>query len=577
LLANIGLGLLKGAFTAAFTVLPGLIINAAVTKLGGESGDTILRAIARKLAGEGSEKVVASTLSKSLSTAFGATGIGALIGIAIGASDIDAIAGEALQKKLDSGELQFAGSVGGAKLITGMLNAISFGLLGDDFYLKVTEALANVMDGIFSKISEIMGVGFAASISSQLDGVFRLFAGFGDVIMGILTLDFSKITEGIFKMLGGVLDQALGMIGTFTALVRKLVLYFPKVVISVIKNIYGFFSGDKEMHDAINKWGTKVGDSMISWGKNFGKKFANIVLGTIKEVTDVLNISDFSIGGNSINSLLADFKTGPETGKTATQAMVNAVTPDPNAIRDSLESSTEEIKGIALNNLNAFGDEITQYQNLTPEQIKKTQDNLNTSLKKMQDIIGGIDNQALTNMREAFAKLDTGAISLFEGLMTKINESFDISKLAEIDAKLMVIDERIITRLQTIMHRSLAVGALAEEFKTKYSGGLVSYIENTAAELEELDALLSDIKIASIDNTIDSLNNKLLVNNKKINIENKPINIHLNLGVSFKAEDFTKNIFAVAGKLVKTGNTTLSDFTNNTFTEYVKDGKMSAT
>ena len=568
--------LFLNALKYVFLQLPGriatLFIDMISEALGGTRGASAINTLARFFSRAGVQAV-----SKAL----------VVIGAAVAAADIDKLVGDILEEKLSSGEIENAGAAAGGKIVASLVNFLSLGLLSDETYKDVALATADMLDSALSWIEKTFGPATSEWLGGLFKGVFNSFSGFGDFLIGVFTGDFDRLYDGIQKLGEGIaetlMEATLGSLALGFDLILKLGKSLTEIgpMLEKLWNEIDFSNLWDQFIKAGLKWKssgpwTKIEVLIGEIARSIAKRMLNSIKETFGSLEDATK--NHPIIGPLIEFLTetSELVIPPNKNKASTQAIVNSVTPDPDAIRDSLESSAEEIKGIALENLNDLGDSVTQYQNLTPEKIKKTQENLNASLRNMQDIISGIDNQALTNMRNSFAKLDTGAISLFEGLMTKINESFDISKLAEIDAKLMVIDERIITRLQTIMNRSLAVGALAEEFKTKYSGGLVSYIESTAAELEELDALLSDIKIASIDNTIDSLNNKLLVNNKKINIENKPINIHLNLGVSFKAEDFTKNIFAVAGKLVKTGNTTLTKFTSDTFDEAVKSGQMKA-
>jgi hypothetical protein len=95
--------------------------------------------------------------------------------------------------------------------------------------------------------------------------------------------------------------------------------------------------------------------------------------------------------------------------------------------------------------------------------------------------------------------------------------------------------------------------AVMSDFSTLYSNDLVSYVQQTVNDMNELNALLDDISVPSIDSVVDSLNNKLVVDNKQIQIQHKPINITLNMQVTFKAEEFVTDIFKVANNQIRKG------------------------
>lgn len=97
------------------------------------------------------------------------------------------------------------------------------------------------------------------------------------------------------------------------------------------------------------------------------------------------------------------------------------------------------------------------------------------------------------------------------------------------------------------------MAAVMEEFKGAYGEGIATFLHEAVDDIRELDKILSDLQVDALDVTIDKLAQKLIVDNKEIQIEHKPINITLNMSVTFKAEEFVKDIFKVANNQAKNG------------------------
>ena len=99
----------------------------------------------------------------------------------------------------------------------------------------------------------------------------------------------------------------------------------------------------------------------------------------------------------------------------------------------------------------------------------------------------------------------------------------------------------------------------ASEFKKEYEGTISAILTDATADINQLDALLADLQIDSMDVTVDKLSKKLQVHREKIEMDHKPINITINMGVTFKAEEFVTDIFKVSNSLVKKGNKEVKD------------------
>lgn len=562
--ANLGIGIMKYAIIGIFAALPGMIASS----IGGGAGESLLTVIAKKIVDKGLGKSIAGIGGKAL----GATGIGLAIAAAISASDIDKITGDALQKKLDNNEIKYSGSIAGGKIAATIVNALTLGFLSDETYTNIAVAMASLQDGIFSLIEKYLGIGIAENISQQFTSSFRIFSGLGDIILGLVTLDLAKLLNGISAIFFGIIQKLISLSMTIpTLIINLLAKYWSTVFEYVLKGFASFVKSienlknfslsdaknaivlllDKNIKEPLMKWWNGFKDFALS----FEKQVASPLI-TLRE--------GFQQG-------LKAFEDNGTNNEGITNAVISQVIPDPGTVKKSLELSGEAIKGATIENLNSLGDEIAPYIKMTPAQIDKTTKSLNEGIANMQKIIAGINNEGLVKMRESMTAMDTGAITMFRDFTGQIEALADLS--GEVEGH-MVKAMNSYAAMSNIIGAAAATADGTNRFVSEYKSGMVTYIEKVVTELRELDKLLDDITVSSLDSTIDTLNNKLLVNNKEIKIENKPINIKLNIGISFKAEDFTKNIFAVAGKLSKDGNATLQDFTNTTFKEFQKDGKI---
>ena len=540
--------LLFGALKAAIVAIPGAIgsffSTVIVKKLGGKAGDSVMRALSRAIFSRGGTTVLGGAASKAIGAAFGATGIGLAITAAISASDIDRIAGDSLQAKLDSGELKNSGAAAGGKIAASIINALTFGLLGESTYLKIAESMSSIYDVILEFMGDFFGPNTKAYLSGSLKSFFDLFAGFGDVILGLITGDGDRISSGIMKMFSGMFETVINLFHRLPLMMWEVLWkgigWLAKMLGAAIRGFVNLIFWPFDPANAASR--KKVGEKIESWWNSLN--IADVFINGIKELLGPIGKAFTSFYEGIIG------KTSPDATKV-TDAIATAVIPDAAEVTESLQLSADKIKEASIDTLNGIGDEVGQYSGLNEKQIKKTQENLNAGIKNMQEIVSGIDNAALISMRESINNLDTGALSMFEQLAVKINESINPESMSQAFANMNVFDEMLLGKLESVLTRANLVGNLAKEFGSKYSGDLVTYVEKAANELADLDKFLSDIRIGDLDTTIDNLNNKLLINNKKINIESKPININMNLNVNFDALKFTTSVFTVASNATK--------------------------
>jgi hypothetical protein len=91
---------------------------------------------------------------------------------------------------------------------TGLINAITFGLLPEDMQQKVAESIAKGADIVFKTLTEYLGPSFSTSVKEIFGSAFQLFGGVGDLIYSLWKGDekgteqaLRDISEGVLKFL----------------------------------------------------------------------------------------------------------------------------------------------------------------------------------------------------------------------------------------------------------------------------------------------------------------------------------------------------------------------------------------
>lgn len=528
--------LLLGSIKAAiFTIIPMIgtaIAGGITTAMGGAAGEGLLLTIARKIVTKGGMKAL-TVLIKTLITG---PLIAAAIATAISSSKIDEIAGNALQEKLLSGEIENAGSVAGGKLATSLFHALTFGLLSDEIYFDVATATSKMLDKALNWVKENLGVNASEFLGQTLKGFFNVFAGVGDLLVGIFTLDSEKIFDGITKLLIGASELFFEY---FVGLPLLAVDAMLGIFQSIAKVISDDESVDKSMDLLLEKMSARLEES-----------FARIMQSFFKRIKSILDkIDEYGFVSKGIEKLLGiDMNFLDLKDASTTKALEEKLTPDRDKIMSGLESSSEKIKAEAIKSLNGIGDEVAPYIGMTPDQIEKTKLRLEDGIKNMQKIVAGIDNNSLTSMKESISNIDTGALSMFGVLVEKIDESAKSMLSNEAVANLHVLDQVLLTGLENVMNHAMSLGTLSKEFADNYQKDIILNVRNAVDALNNLDHILNDINVGDIDTTIRDLNSKLIIGGKKIQIENKPININMSLNIQFDSLKFTESVFAVADR-----------------------------
>lgn len=195
LLSALGAGALKAVINMAATSLITFLFEAITAAVTG--------------AGVGAAATFGSALAGIFSTAFSVVGavIASPITIiaAIGYSAIkisDAIKdySATLEKKgFDPATAKIAAGT------TGLINALTLGLLPSGMQEKIAETLAKMLDWLFKGLEKIFGPSFVTSIKTELAGAFQVFGGIGDLIKSMWNGDSKGVEQALRDICEGLL------------------------------------------------------------------------------------------------------------------------------------------------------------------------------------------------------------------------------------------------------------------------------------------------------------------------------------------------------------------------------------
>jgi hypothetical protein len=463
-------------------------------------------------------------------------------------------------------------------------------LKGVDAGGKVLGAVAQVVGSMTSVLSNIDFSGDPASIAAAgaimkeaVPGLNSMLSNIGTqmkVVIDQVRTALSGISEADIKMLGPRLDMVgkiFGIIGDFSGLMKDNQIT-PDVAGAT--QVAGKFAGP--MLDGFKAVMTKF----INFIKDEegGLKEVAIALNGFpafdaKKVDSVVKLLRDSIDiATAFSDMTKSFEKNYVTaeGLDYSQRALTFAT-------NFAKQASEELKGVELlpgkkienikgalsyidEMISSYADVVNGLAEVDPAQMWK----LNTmfsNVKSMKETIDGMGDlsqiQKKTEMIAASTQPIPGMVKNLRALsgMTDIdpNVVFDFM-YGFLDASFRFQKNGGYAFFDYTLGRLGDMAVAMETFKDAYGEGLATFLGEAVADMRALDNILSKLEIDPIDVTIDKLANKLLIQRQDIEIQNKPININLTMNVSFKAEEFVKDIFKVAGSLSKKSNGTLDSF-----------------
>ena len=210
-------GGLRGGFTKSLSKAGELS-----TKLGTSIASRLPAGLSRGLSG------VASGISKLAGPIAVAVAIGSVgLNVSKMAEDI----GPQLQEKFGKTAMQVGISA------ASVIDALTLGLLPDSVTKSIAEFTASVYDAFEKFLTESGLKGVVNFIQTNIDSVFNIFRGIGDVLSGIFSGDVSKVQKGFHEIFDGLVSQ-----------IRNQILNMPAMMLDLgLKIIEGLLTGFTEV------------------------------------------------------------------------------------------------------------------------------------------------------------------------------------------------------------------------------------------------------------------------------------------------------------------------------------------
>jgi hypothetical protein len=251
LLINIGVGVIKGIAMALPAILSTLMKSLGEAILERFGAESFLK-LAEKIFTQGPGKQIFSKLLNF-------TVIGAAIGVALSASDIDSIVGDELIKKFESGEIKNKGTIAMSKIVATLINALTFGFLSNETLSTVTSKISKFFDKYLDFIQDKFGYFTKTFISKYASGIFNIFSGIGDIIISYFSGDADRLFGGLFKIIGGIFDlQAAG------ASIPLMVLEYFYVIAEKVNYGLGYIAG-KIVNGVVGVWESATAKLKKEW------------------------------------------------------------------------------------------------------------------------------------------------------------------------------------------------------------------------------------------------------------------------------------------------------------------------
>ncbi len=366
--------------------------------------------------------------------------VAALAAISVGISNGFEKFGPEMSKKFSR---SLAG--GAASATAGIVDTITFGLLGNDIPAAVGIWVGNVVDAMFSGFESIFGSRAIGKIENFINSSLNLFKSFGDLVKSIISGDSEKIISSA-KVMGSAIIKTIisvfndlptaileigtktvaGLIVSLGELAGWTIFTFTPKMIDILGNIAGAISA--MIAGAFTEIGNLVGKIPVIGGalKIAAKGISFMFEGLAKGLT--------SIGAKII--AVADYiKKGFEKGMSFL----------PNIFGDAAEKGLKSVKkifGISSPSKEAF---------LIGSQIVAGMKN---SLNDMPDMFKTFADDGLAKMSSAFTgspitKTLKSVSPMFSVVKGMIEETNELNKMIEqlgpidIDAKLEKLADRL--------------------------------------------------------------------------------------------------------------------------------------
>lgn len=482
-----------GAVTAS-------LAKGAIGMLTGGGGQAVIKQVAAKAAASLSGKVEGGLLGKAGGLAGRVAGPAALVvaALAIG-KGVDEYTDQITSTLDRSSKVIGAGA-------TGVVDALTLGLLPDDLKLKLANTMASVTDSVFGAIKSAFGEGFGNSLKQTLASAFEVFGNIWSVLSNLFTGDQASFNQSVLELGASLLRFVINAVEyTLNQAPLLLVKLGTKVIDGlggiIIKMVTGFGSLLASGVDEV--FGTHLADKMKQWGETVNKGM-DAAAAAIVKTTDQ-NSKQIADATQNFNDTY--LRTSADKAKIAASAALSATQATNDAVKQAADAAGGGLSKVA-ENLQAVKD--------AKKQLDDKDFDVAGALKSIGDKLRGVSFNLISDDQLAdIDKSNTGLQSLHDLVGTIPTTLGDISSGLKATSFNFISDDQL-----TDMSKSLKGFKALDKFSTDVAGSFSNFtdlskaaatikkgaiaeaamaISDMVAAANELDSALADGNINKID------------------------------------------------------------------------------
>lgn len=358
--------------------------------------------------------------------------------------------------------------IGGAA--TGVIDALTLGLLPKDIKVWLANAFASVSDSIFSALGATFGAGYASSLKRYLASTLEVLGGIWSVLKNLFTGDQASFTKSVTELgldvLRFVVSSVEFMLVQLPALVSKLAVEVLDVVagiiVKVVAGTLGFIA------TGVDKvFGTSFADKVNGW--------ADTVRGGLDTVTDkYVKASDES--SKKISDATQSFndtylRTASDKARIAASASASIAQQANDAASKAADATKDGLVKVA-DNLQAVKD--------IKAQLGDKDFDVVGALQQIGDRLKGVSFDVISDVQAADMIKSTAGLKSLQGFVGDLQASF--TGFADLGRSVQAIKKGAIA--EAVMAVSAMV-KVANELDMALSDGNVNKID-IKAKLERV-------------------------------------------------------------------------------------------
>jgi len=374
---------------------------------------------------------------------------------------------------------------------TGLIDALTLGLLPDDLQTTIANVLAKVVDTLFKSINSAFGTGFGNSLKKALAGAFEVFGSVWTVLTNLFTGDQASINQSMKDLGLSVLRLLVGAVNLvfiqLPIVLGKLGIQLFTMIENVVLGLVGSLASS--MASGLDK----------VFGTDFAKKidgFTDSIKKTIDQKSDQMTkgMSDVSAAFSQASDEIQDKYLRSEKDKASEAARKAAAmtktTTDAtaDAARDAAASTTSVISQVS-ENISAVKDVQKQLDDKNFD-IAGTLQTIKDKLSKVDFNVINDDQIASLTKLTGNSKLISDTLQGFEQNMSALGSTLRGDGKGGVTGALVAISEMVKasndldTALQGLNKDFDVKAKLDQVAKTVGLGGKVNYQVNPSRNVQ---------------------------------------------------------------------------------------------